>query len=1052
MGRKRSKKRGVMEKIDQKSPMAQQKMQCALGRTRGDNQKTANGENNYSSRKSLEQENSKALSQDFKISSVTWRNTDQRCTVLTFLMPELDGNLRVVALPLQYFNDAKHLRSGCQKVPSRGATFPVKSFATRNFPPPNWQRNRTSIKKANEFSGNSSCQHCLTCNGSSALIPKGTNAMNSPDTDKSIGGFKKEMAAKKNTKSKGRKKQKKKKRDSCESDPTEIQVLPSTCGSSKSEIFGNKETDNGDGLVSHDRDNIINSKGNSNSVIEFSELSKKSRPDVEVVDVSVVQSYTQAQPFTCDINRRLEETHIPEISCHDKYDLQGSNSLTLGSKSADTGNSLILGSKCSKKIGRSSSIQKLGGHPGHTGKENNHVWQRVQRNDSDLKKSSSECSQLDPLLERSFNVAKINAVFRIQDKKKSKHRVVRKLKRKINVELKQEENIYFSRDSHRNTVHGSDAHGDTHIQKNEKLASSALVNSNKGILTNTYPGCPVYLKLSNTNEYMNSKSVQVCPGDLESHYIDSNAPCTQNVECQDASLPKSRISLNKSNLVIINEVSQREKKTCRSENSKQNHGSGSILQKWVPVVIKDPDLTMSIGSGSSSLEISEDWSSGNSIEEKVDSTSQDLLSSENIGIEEFEKLDEDESRNQKLRSLNSSMLKEHAAANWVPGESEKNSVLTADSDEIGRAVRDACRVQVASKAVGIETGSQIGEFEKFLHLSSPVVSNINLIPCTTCVGYQIGRKVLCRHERPNIPLGTLWQWYEEHGSYGLQVKAENYEDTKRLGRDLFEFSAYFVPYLSAVQLFKNFKHHSIKDKNGLSIHQTSEKKSDVDHPPTYSAVVPKLHTTDTSIPLHVNSACEESYSLSNKESSSVPTFSMAWSGELELLFEYFESEKPWQRRPLYEKVQDLVRGNVPSECTMYGDPANLNSINIHELHPGSWYSVAWYPIYRIPDGNFSAAFLTYHSLGHLVPRSTKFKCQNMCVEIESPVVGLQSYNAQLKRAGVNQRAEREGLSLKERLRTLEKTASVMARAVVMKGKQICRNRHPDFEFFVSRKP
>lgn len=41
--------------------------------------------------------------------------------------------------------------------------------------------------------------------------------------------------------------------------------------------------------------------------------------------------------------------------------------------------------------------------------------------------------------------------------------------------------------------------------------------------------------------------------------------------------------------------------------------------------------------------------------------------------------------------------------------------------------------------------------------------------------------------------------------------------------------------------------------------------------------------------------------------------------------------------------------------------------------------------------------------------------------------------------------------LKERLRTLEETASLMARAVVNKGNQICTNRHPDYEFFVSRR-
>lgn len=53
------------------------------------------------------------------------------------------------------------------------------------------------------------------------------------------------------------------------------------------------------------------------------------------------------------------------------------------------------------------------------------------------------------------------------------------------------------------------------------------------------------------------------------------------------------------------------------------------------------------------------------------------------------------------------------------------------------------------------------------------------------------------------------------------------------------------------------------------------------------------------------------------------------------------------------------------------------------------YSVAWYPIYRIPDGKFRAAFLTYHSLGHLVRRNGIEDC------VVSPVVGLQNYNAQV---------------------------------------------------------
>ncbi|KAJ4713684.1 DUF789 family protein [Melia azedarach] len=130
------------------------------------------------------------------------------------------------------------------------------------------------------------------------------------------------------------------------------------------------------------------------------------------------------------------------------------------------------------------------------------------------------------------------------------------------------------------------------------------------------------------------------------------------------------------------------------------------------------------------------------------------------------------------------------------------------------------------------------------------------------------------------------------------------------------------------------------------------------------------------------------------------------------------------------------------------------------LHPGT--PVAWYPIYRIPDGNFRAAFLTYHSLGHLLRRSAKVDSADVDACIVSPVVGLRSYNAQSEcwfqprqSAAQSRTAENAALNpseiLKERLRTLEETASRMSRAVVNKGDQTSVNQHADFEFFLSRR-
>lgn len=62
---------------------------------------------------------------------------------------------------------------------------------------------------------------------------------------------------------------------------------------------------------------------------------------------------------------------------------------------------------------------------------------------------------------------------------------------------------------------------------------------------------------------------------------------------------------------------------------------------------------------------------------------------------------------------------------------------------------------------------------------------------------------------------------------------------------------------------------------------------------------------------------------------------------------------------------------------------------------------------------------------------------------------------QLRQSALSQTAETAGLNpfgiLKERLRTLEETASLMARAVVNKGNMTSINRHPDYEFFLSRR-
>uniref|UniRef100_K3YLV9 Uncharacterized protein n=1 Tax=Setaria italica TaxID=4555 RepID=K3YLV9_SETIT len=162
-----------------------------------------------------------------------------------------------------------------------------------------------------------------------------------------------------------------------------------------------------------------------------------------------------------------------------------------------------------------------------------------------------------------------------------------------------------------------------------------------------------------------------------------------------------------------------------------------------------------------------------------------------------------------------------------------------------------------------------------------------------------------------------------------------------------------------------------------------------------------------------------------------------------------------------------VIGHAPclrgSNCSW--DEAVSSSVCQHDISNVSlrtiweWFCVAWYPVYRVPRGNFRAAFLTYHSLGKLVPQKCSMDMTGGHPRVVSPVVGLQSYNAkgeqwfQLRCPDLKQLPTDEASCAevqKERLRTLKMGALAMARAVVPKGSGESVNHHPDYEFFLSR--
>ncbi|KAI4347368.1 hypothetical protein L6164_008184 [Bauhinia variegata] len=741
--------------------------------------------------------------------------------------------------------------------------------------------------------------------------------------------------------------------------------------------------------------------------------------------------------------------------------------------------------KQKRKAQQNSGVNKFGGvgnFHGRTGKENSHsVWQKVQKNDhdecnGDMKKVNSTFSQSDaamkraPPIDKSCNFTGANILSKSEEKKHLKNNVGRKSKGKKDQASQKEHCSYARKGSHFNRVILND-NAKTSVQQNGMLYISSQ-EENQGLTSSSGShydiNSPRVGHQSGQVEQMASESVHSAQMHLEESKPPKsvrNTICTmtdRNKDNQDSSSPMPYDRINQLRMseeqypfyhhLLKDKVGQIDKEVSSAGYNEQNTSAGSTLWKWIPIGKKETGLAFS-ESTSSLVEYSDrppnkDIMLESNVSPKGVSISQNNVSSSNesrtcVGQTDsnFSCLDEDE--NQKLLTEKSD---KYVAANHLICECENQDVLGSYSYKISQAINDVCKVQKACEAVHIATGGPMAEFERLLHCCSPVI-------CQSPNVIHADGIPLCKHETPDLSLGCLWQWYEKHGSYGLEIKAQDCKSPTEVGACCFPFRAYFVPSLSAVQLFKNHKCQCVKSSDKFPHCKASEVCET-------SNINVSAASQDASILTPTNQIhCSEAPFTSNKDNASARSINSTCSGDLELLFEYFESEQPQQRRPLFEKMRELVRGDVSAQSELYGDPSKLDSINLQDLHPRSWYSVAWYPIYRIPDGNFRASFLTYHSFGHLVNRSTKTGSLTVNSGIVAPVVGLQSYNAQgecwfqLRHSAVS--AENLGLNpsmlLKEHLRTLEETASLMARLVVNKGNQICTNRQPDYEFFLSRR-
>ncbi|XP_062233998.1 uncharacterized protein LOC133931184 [Phragmites australis] len=448
------------------------------------------------------------------------------------------------------------------------------------------------------------------------------------------------------------------------------------------------------------------------------------------------------------------------------------------------------------------------------------------------------------------------------------------------------------------------------------------------------------------------------------------------------------------------------------ESCKLYSAAGSPSQKWVPVGKKEVYNVIHLDVSEPS--VAEGSVPANDISDSVDPASTNGEDSK-LARELTSKLSSSEHVDLKCQAYNGTEI---------------------GYNKIREAISDVYTAQLRVEDIQLRIGWPLADFEQFIYSASPVV---HCSPCPTgcksCL-QECVKDGLCLHRTPDITLSSVWQWYEEPGCYGLEVKAQDFHRSEGLWNSHCQFTTYFVPYLSAIQLFSKPKRTNggSIDKEAIDMDMTCEASPCLNLPPIFAKLLPQQ-------------------SNPRNRSSTLSTEDDQQSANGELIFEYFESEQPCWRRQLFDKVNELISGVKPSNCQISGDPKSLG-LSLHDLHPASWYCVAWYPIYRIPDGKFQAAFLSYHSLRHWIHRGSSAD-QAGHAPVVLPVIGLQSYNDkaewwfQMRKSEESQSSEPSQV-LKERLRTLNQAAAVMSRSDVLKNGEMSRNRHPDYEFFLSR--
>jgi hypothetical protein len=162
----------------------------------------------------------------------------------------------------------------------------------------------------------------------------------------------------------------------------------------------------------------------------------------------------------------------------------------------------------------------------------------------------------------------------------------------------------------------------------------------------------------------------------------------------------------------------------------------------------------------------------------------------------------------------------------------------------------------------------------------------------------------------DFKLMDVWKHFERISAYGLRCAT--------YGGPRGPSSSYFVPFLSSIQMFE----------------PVTARGNDADN------------------------NCPSDGLISDEEDIlEYPEGLEAWPRHMRRVYSWGAKNHVGERLPLYQQVTEL--------CGAEGLNHALSSSKVSQLHPYSWFAVAWYPLYRVPEAPLTARFLTFHSLAPL---------------------------------------------------------------------------------------